>query len=40
MKWNDYIVENGVLTKYIGGGGDVTIPDEVTVIDDDWGDYC
>ena len=29
---NDFIIENGVLTKYIGPGGDVVIPDGVTAI--------
>ena len=31
---NDFVIENGVLTKYVGSGGDVVIPDEVTVIGD------
>ena len=31
-----FIIENGVLTKYSGFGGDVTIPDNVTQI----GDYA
>ena len=29
---NDFIIENGVLTKYVGPGGDVVIPDGVTKI--------
>ena len=29
---SDFIVENGVLTKYVGPGGDVVIPDGVTEI--------
>lgn len=29
---NDFIIENGMLTKYIGEGGDVVIPDSVTSI--------
>ncbi len=28
----DFVIENGVLTKYRGSGGDVTIPDGVTSI--------
>ena len=28
----DFVIENGVLTKYNGPGGDVTIPEGVTVI--------
>ena len=30
---NDFIIENGILTKYQGPGGDVVIPDGVTRID-------
>lgn len=30
---NDFIIENGVLKKYIGPGGDVVIPEEITEID-------
>jgi len=30
----DFTIENGVLTKYNGTGGDVTIPDSVTYIGD------
>ena len=29
---SDFIIENGVLTKYVGPGGDVLIPDAVTAI--------
>ena len=29
---NDFIIEDGVLTKYVGQGGDVVIPDCVTSI--------
>ena len=29
-----FVIENGVLTKYTGDGGDVTIPDGVTSIGD------
>lgn len=29
---SDFIIENGVLTKYVGPGGDVVIPEGVTVI--------
>ena len=28
----DFIIENGVLTKYVGKGGNVVIPDGVTSI--------
>lgn len=31
---NDFIIENGVLKKYTGSGGDVVIPDGVTTIGD------
>lgn len=30
---SDFIIENGVLTKYVGPGGDVMIPEGVTQID-------
>ena len=30
---NDFIIENGVLIKFVGLGGDVVIPDGVTDID-------
>lgn len=29
---SDFVIENGVLTKYNGPGGDIVIPDEVTEI--------
>lgn len=29
---NDFIIENGVLKKYVGPGGDVIVPDGVTAI--------
>ena len=29
---NDFVIENGVLTKYQGEGGDVVIPEGVTSI--------
>ena len=29
---NDFVIENGVLKKYVGQGGDVVIPDSVTSI--------
>ena len=29
---NDFVIENGVLKKYKGPGGDVVIPDSVTSI--------
>ena len=29
---SDFIIENGVLTKYVGPGGDVIIPEDVTEI--------
>lgn len=29
---NDFIIENGVLTRYVGAGGDVIIPETVTTI--------
>ncbi len=31
---SDYIIKNGVLTKYLGAGGSVLIPDGVTTIGD------
>ena len=31
---NDFVIENGVLKKYQGQGGDVVIPEGVTTIDD------
>ena len=35
---NDFIIENGVLTKYVGPGGDVVIPEGVTKIGE-WAFY-
>ena len=32
---SDFIIENGVLTKYVGPGGDVVIPEGVTKIGDE-----
>ena len=32
---NDFIIENGVLTQYIGQGGDVVIPDCIVIIGKD-----
>jgi hypothetical protein len=29
---SDFIIEDGVLMKYVGNGGDVVIPDGVTEI--------
>lgn len=29
---NDFVIENGVLTKYVGSGGDVVVPEGVTSI--------
>ena len=29
---NDFVIENGVLKKYVGPGGDVVVPKGVTVI--------
>ena len=31
---SDFIIENGVLKKYVGPGGDVTVPEGVTAIKD------
>ena len=30
---SDFVIENGVLIKYVGPGGDVIIPDGVTSIE-------
>lgn len=30
---NDFVIENDVLTKYVGPGGDVVVPDHVTKIE-------
>ena len=32
---SDFIIKNGVLTEYVGPGGDVTVPEGVTAIKDD-----
>lgn len=34
----DFIIEDGVLTKYVGPGGDVVIPENVTAIGKVWGE--
>ena len=36
----DFVIENGVLTKYNGPGGDVTIPEGVTEIGSSAFDGC
>ena len=36
----DFIIEDGVLKKYVGPGGDVTIPDGVTSIGDSAFEGC
>ncbi len=37
---SDFIINNGVLTKYTGAGGDVIIPEEVTCIGDKAFSFC
>ena len=37
---SDFQIENGVLVKYTGKGGDVVIPEGVTSIEDDAFRYC
>lgn len=37
---NDFVIENGVLTKYVGPGGNVVIPDGVTEIGRYVFSYC
>lgn len=37
---SDFAVENGVLTKYTGAGGEVVIPDTVTQIGDSAFSFC
>ena len=37
---SDFIIENGVLTKYVGPGGDVVIPEGVTSIGIQAFSYC
>ena len=32
---SDFIIKNGVLTKYVGPGGDVVVPEGVTEIGED-----
>ena len=36
----DFVVENGVLVKYTGEGGDVTIPDGIISIGSNAFEYC
>ena len=33
---SDFIIENGVLQKYVGSDGDVVIPDGVTDMNSRW----
>ena len=37
---SDFIIENGVLTKYVGPGGDVTVPEGVTSIGERAFEWC
>ena len=37
---NDFVIETGVLKKYVGPGADVIIPDSVKTIGDDAFDNC
>jgi hypothetical protein len=37
---NDFVIENGVLMKYRGAGGDVAIPEGVTEIGDSTFEDC
>lgn len=37
---NDFVIENGVLAKYTGSGGDVIIPDGIVKIGDDAFSHC
>ena len=37
---SDFIIKNGVLTKYVGPGGDVTVPDGVTSIGQSAFEWC
>ena len=37
---SDFIIENGVLIKYVGKGGTVTVPDEVVKIGDNAFEKC
>ena len=36
----DFRIQNGVLVEYTGNGGDVVIPDSVTIIGDSAFEYC
>ena len=40
MGVEDFVIENGVLAKYKGAGGDVTIPEGVTEIGEDAFSWC
>ena len=40
MHRDDFIIENGILTKYMGSSGDVVIPESVTKIADGAFDSC
>lgn len=37
---SDFIINNGVLEKYTGEGGDVVIPDGVTTIENGAFEWC
>ena len=37
---SDFVIKNGVLTKYVGPGGDVTVPEGVTSIGNGVFSYC
>ncbi len=37
---SDFIIENGVLQKYVGTDGDVVIPDVVTDMNSRWNNKC
>ena len=37
---SDFIIENGILTKYVGTGGDVVIPEGVTSIGNSAFSWC
>ena len=37
---SDFVIKNGVLTKYVGPGGDVTVPDGVTSIGQGAFEWC
>ena len=36
----DFVIENGVLTKYVGPGGDVVVPEGVSRISSSAFEYC